>query len=397
MPGYYLSWGRYTLLSGLVLLPLAMTAVLELKQTPDDQKTRLRLVFWTAGLCLTHYLALLLFIFFLLIVAAEGLAQALRKRDLRQLPWVIAAACLLGALLASPWLARMLLDNSASIRVGEPNLTVKPGDFSGLISLLRPTYDLMLMAVSAFCLLAAFFKPGLRKLAAWGLVLVFFSMPFAPKLGPFRADLFIIVLFVPAAVFLGWGICAGADKAAWLMLCKRPSDSIAPQARLSAVLLSLTTAGLLVLGVTQTRQLINPTTRIADAADRTALVWVRENTPADARFYINSTLWMSNVYRGVDGGYWLGPISGRYALIPPVFYTLLPDEKIAEVNDWAARSAKLTGCTPEFWDIVREASLTYAYIRQGRGSLQSAALDQCPRLQPIYRQDEVTIYKILTP
>lgn len=397
MPGYYLSWGRYTLLSGLVLLPLAMTAVLDLKRQPGDMKNRLRLILWTAGLCLTHYLALLLFLFFLVFVAAEGLAEALRQRDPRKLPWEIAAVCALGALLAMPWLVRMLVQNVASIQIGEPKLDVKPADFSGLASLLRPPYDLMLMGVSAFCLVMAFFKPGLRKIAAWGLVLVFFSMPFAPKPGPFRADLFIIVLFVPAALVLGWALVGGVDRLASLVLRRNLTEAAPRLAWVSGILLVLTTTGLLVMGITQTRQLINPSTRIVDAADRAALEWVQTHTAADARFYINSTLWMTNVYRGVDGGYWLGPFSGRSALIPPVFYTALPSEKMAEINNWAARSAKLKACTPDFWDIVREASLTHVYVRQGRGSLQPAALDQCPRLDAVYRQDGVTIYHILTP
>ena len=397
MPGYYLSWGRYTLLSGLILLPIAMAAVLDLKRQPGDWKGRARLVFWTAGLCLTHYLALLLFLFFLALFALEEAAAAWRSRDPRKLPWETAAACLLGALLASPWLVRMLVENAASIQIGEPKLTLGPGDFGGLLSLLRPEYDLMLMEVAAVCLLLAFFKPMLRKLAFWGVILLFFSMPFAPKPGPFRADLFIIVLFVPASLFLGWGMVSGADTLAYVFLYKKLPEAAPRLAWLSAGLLALSAAGLLILGVSQTRQLINPSTRIADEADRAALVWVQANTPADARFYINSALWMTNTYRGVDGGYWLPSLTGRGALVPPVFYTMLPSAQMAQVNDWAARSLKLKSCSPDFWEIVRQADLTYVYVRQGRGNLQPGDLDQCPRLEPLYRQDGVVIYKILTP
>jgi len=393
MPGYYLSWGRYTLLSGLVILPLAMAAVQDLHHNPRDLKGAARLALLSAGLCLTHYLGLLLFLFYLAVTGLAGLANALRRRDARQLPWLAAGACLLGALLALPWLARMLVLNAGLLQVGDVKLSLSASDFGGLASLLRPPYNQMLMCVAAFCVLLALLQPGLRKLAAWGLALVFFAMPFAPQLGPFRADLFIIVLFLPAALLLGWGLVAGADALAALLARGRGR-------RLAwgrALILGAAVVPLLLLGVLQTRDVLNASTRIVDAADLAALDWVRTNIPADARFYVNSTLWMQNIYRGVDGGYWLLPYTGRSGLVPPVFYTQLADGQGQQVNDLAGRSEKLTGCTPEFWTIVREAALTHVYVRQGRGSLQAAALDQCPRLQGLYRAGGVSIYAILQP
>ena len=396
MPGYYLSWGRYTLLTGMVVLPLAMAAVQDLLRQPGDWRAAARVVLFTAGLCLTHYLALLVFLFYLALVGLEGLVHAARVRRWRALPLQAAGACLLGAVLASPWLVNMLILNTASIGIGEPKLVLKPGDFGGLVSLLRPDYDLMLMALAAACLLLAFFQPGLRQFSLWGLIIVFFSMPFAPQPGPFRADLFIILLFFPASVLLGWGMAGGANGLARLFL-RRATESSSLRTLWSGVILALCAAPLLYLGVTQSRQLINPSTRIAVAADRAALEWVQTQTPADARFYINSTLWMTGAYRGVDGGYWLTSFAGRGSLVPPVFYTMLPADQIAQINDWAARSAQITGCTPEFWALVREARLTHVYVREKVGSLQPAALDQCPRLKPVYRASGVVIYQILNP
>ena len=63
---------------------------------------------------------------------------------------------------------------------------------------------------------------------------------------------------------------------------------------------------------------------IANKADLQALEWVRANTPADARFYINPAAWLGNTNRGVDGGYWLQPFAGRFSLVPPALYVLQP-------------------------------------------------------------------------
>jgi len=66
MPAYYATWGRYTLLAGLVLLPLGMAAGIDLleeggAETRAYRPRRIaRLVLFTAGLLLAHYFAALL-------------------------------------------------------------------------------------------------------------------------------------------------------------------------------------------------------------------------------------------------------------------------------------------------------------------------------------------------
>ena len=57
----------------------------------------------------------------------------------------------------------------------------------------------------------------------------------------------------------------------------------------------------------------------------------------------------------------------------------------------------MTGCTPEFWAIVREADLSYVYLRQGKGSLQPGALTDCPRVKSVYQHDGIVIFHILAP
>jgi hypothetical protein len=125
-----------------------------------------------------------------------------------------------------------------------------------------------------------------------------------------------------------------------------------------------------------------------------ALDWVRANTPADARFYNNAAFWQGAIYRGLDGGYWLMPYTGRISLIPPVPYIWQAPTLVAQVNRWAEQSTTLKGCTPDFWAIVTQARLTHIYVRAGTGSLQPAALDECPRLSLLYREEGVSIYEI---
>lgn len=55
MPAFYVTWGRYTLITGLVLLPLAMTSGIESLNDPQDNKAMLRLAILSAGTFFSHF------------------------------------------------------------------------------------------------------------------------------------------------------------------------------------------------------------------------------------------------------------------------------------------------------------------------------------------------------
>ena len=383
MPAYYITWGRYTLSTGLIVLLCAMSCALEFKDRPTDRRVGLRLALLTAGVCLTHYLATLLLIFFYIILGLFGFIQAARRRDLRAGPWRMAAWALAGGLAALPWLARMIIDNQSSAVIRGLKTVVTAADWSYLINLIGPRYNHILMILAAVGLLFGLRRRKLWSFTAWSLILLFLAQPFAIRLGPFRPDLYAIVLFVPSAIFLGALI---ADGAGALGRKTRPW--------LGSAVLIFTAALLLVWGVRETRSILNNATVIANKADLQALEWVRANTPADARFYINTAAWLGSTNRGVDGGYWLLPFAGRFSLVPPALYVLQSSDKVRQINDWAEQAKGIKGCNAEFWTIVSQARLTHVYVRQGRGSLQADALDQCPRLRLLYREAGISIYEI---
>ena len=157
-------------------------------------------------------------------------------------------------------------------------------------------------------------------------------------------------------------------------------------------------AGLLVTwGIKETRNILNPATIIATPADRQALDWVRDHTPLSARFYINSVRWQGRTYRGVDGGTGCSPIPGAAGWSPPPPTIGVTRNLCSRLIDWADRSQKIKGCTPDFWNLVRDADLTHVYVSKGRGRLQPEMPAQCPRLRKVYQQEGVFIFEILSP
>ena len=303
-------------------------------------------------------------------------------------------AAVLAAALAAPWIMRVYQYNTskAQIQVALPSesarfkSTTSQDYLNYLVYLLGPRHNYILMGLSAVGLLVSLRSAALYPMAVWALLLMFLSQPWSLRIASFRPDLYIIVLFFPAAFFLADLIVlvSALIGRAW-----RPDVGV--------VGLALMTAAVLVWGGLKTRNVINSSTVFVTPGDVAALDWVMANTPEDARFYINSVPWQYSIYRGVDGGFWLLPYTGRASLTPTSMYGLGSPEYIRAIADLAKRAQKISGCTPEFYDLVRDAKLTYVYVREGVGNLQPKALQECLRLRPRYAAQGVFIYEILFP
>jgi len=379
MPAFYLAWGRYTLLTGLVLLPLAMAAALEAAQWPGRGEPRARLALLAAGVCLSHYLAAGLLALFVALLLAGGVWR--RQGG----AWTPALAALGGALLASPWLGRAwwYTQRYAGVQFVSPGEPAA-GTYAGyLLALSGPWRNQVLLLLALAGLVWAWRQSGRRVFAAWATLLFALALPWGLRLDPFRPDHLAIVLFLPAALLVSDLLAAGGEA---LGRCGRRTGG--------RVVYALALGGLLLWGLVETRTLVGPATLLADAADLAAVQWVRTHTPPEARFLINTTLWQTASYRGVDGGYWLLPLTGRQTLLPPAIYGYGERAYIRQVNDRAQRASRLRSCDGAFWDLVREAGVTHIYVHVGRGRLQPAGLNGCDGIQKVYDSKDVVIYLI---
>lgn len=394
MPAYYLTWGRYTLLTGLALVGPAIAAALEAWDDPASWRSWLRFGLLLAGLALSHYFALLLVALFLLVMGLFGLVRWLRRRAGWSFLWRLALVSFLALLVVSPWLWRVVQYSweSAAVQFVDPlegsatSREATTSYFQYLLYLIGPRRGYILMGAAGIGALFALRRYRTRMLVGWALLLLLFALPWGLRFNPFRPDHFAIILFFPVALLLADLLVDGASSLA--VLTRRWAGAAA---------LALVTGLLLIWGIRETSNILNPVTVLTTQADVNGLEWVKKNTPQTARFYINSVMWQAQTYRGVDGGYWLEPYTQRASLLPPVFYTSGPADYFAQINRWSRASAQLKGCTADFWDLVREANLSYVYLRQGSGSLQPSGLTNCAGLRVVYQQDGVFIYEILSP
>jgi hypothetical protein len=390
MPAYYLTWGRYTLLTGLLVMLPAMAAVFDLIILNKGREVVARLLILTAGLALVHYMALLflgLFIGCLLLIRFLDLVRPAADLEDKQRWWgwrwsVIAAT--IGILLAMPWLIRMLASHQAvtTIKVAVPSKQDFLKSFDYILYLMGPTHNYILLGLAAAGLVLSWFQKKSRGLALWASLMLVLSIPWGLKLGPFRPDHMAIVLFIPASCLLANGLVWLTD-----FLTKRFNKAV-----LFSILLIATSLFLLIWGAWHTRDIINPVTVLTDNADLAALNWIKVNTPDESRFLANTTGWQYATYRGVDGGYWITPLTRRYSVAMPSFYGYAAPDQRALWVDWIARASNLTSCDENFWSLVSEADLDYLYLHTGKGTLLPANIQECTGIWPVYDKDGVFIY-----
>jgi hypothetical protein len=390
MPAYYLSWGRYTLLTGLVLLPLAIGLALQILRKSQRQRDVFSLALLTGGLLLSHYFGAALLASFLVIITVTYFLPRLNKFSKavkRLIPLVSGGFG--GLLLAAPWLWRVLefYPNQASVDANLPETLdglFNAGDGSYLWQLLGPASNHWLLLAAGLGLIIGLVRKKNMGFGVWSLLIALMSLPWGITIKPFRPDHFVIISFIPVGLWAGYGIWQAAG-----LLAKRFGKGW-----ISPLLMLLAVGGWFGWSFPFSSDIVNPVTVLVTAEDIKALNWIRENTPEDARFYINTTHWQSGVYRGVDGGGWILPYTGRWALVPTVFYGFSPDkEQNQQLRDWGEAASEITTCSEEFWRIVEEADLDYVYIRKGIGSLQEEGLAGCEGVENIYRNRSIGIWK----
>ncbi|HVR40985.1 MAG TPA: hypothetical protein VMU84_17970, partial [Thermoanaerobaculia bacterium] len=264
-PAYYVSWGRYPQLAGLLLLgPLAIALF---------RGRVLSIAILAAGLALIHVRIAIL---------AATLAIAMPKRKIKS--WLVALG--IAAIAISPWLWTI----AHHAHTSETPNTV-------FADLLWAPHNILLMIVAAGGAIVGWkrHRRAIAMLAIWTALSILTANPNHSVMS--NAAL-LITMFIPLS-FLG---------AMW----HRPSC------------LWLTIA-IAIIGAWTMRDIVNPNTVIARKADVRAMQWIATHTQRDAKFAITVRPWLGNTFAGVDGGYWIEALTDRRTILPRGFYSWTRD------------------------------------------------------------------------
>ncbi|MFM8321791.1 MAG: DUF6541 family protein [Chloroflexota bacterium] len=393
MPAYYVSWGRYTQLAGLVTLAAAMRLFVDLARRPrPDLRTALLCGLACAGLLIIHYRVMA---FLALLMITFALGEAVRRLD-REPLWRLAPrlavraawAAVPALALSLPWFLQVLnevIEPIAEAGARRPDLLTSLT--WGYFTPASGRAVLLLAAVGfGWSLLRA--RPVGPLMAIWsGLLFIAANQGVIAVPTGINKSSVEIMLFVPLTVVAGW-LLADLLGLPWRRLPGRPVR------RLYGGLALLMLGWWTLLGARALLPILNPATLLVRSADRAAYAWIEARLPAEASFLINPFLWGYGMYAGQDGGYYLSPFAGRQSMPPTVLYGLEGEAAWERVRAAAKGTLDHAQDPQALQGIMQTAGLQYVYLGGRGGALSARLLAESPLFELLYQRDGVSIFKL---
>ncbi len=388
-PGYYVTWGRLTQLSAMLVLPVALGTTWRLgRGWPHVWSLTGVLV---AGLFLLHFRVFLFYLPFALLAGVVGLALYRRWRGLAQ-------AAALALLLVAPRLPQLW-------REANPTQVLQnsvPGfnDFPvGYYTTGWERYFVWLAAAALVVVIVALLR-GRRwallplVLAGW-VGLLFLLLAGAPLGLPetlvVNLNSMYISLFVPLALLLA---IVTAHLAQALEKLGRQTAVGRGAVVVLAVFAGVGLGALALFGFRQQVGIVNEQTILAEEADLDGLAWIDANLPEDALIGVNSWRWHGSTWAAGDGGAWIVPLTGRQTSTPPIDHIYNP-ELFAQVRDFnEVASTREDWSSPEAAAWLREQGVSHLYVGARGGYLDPAALSRNPELTRLYAAGGASVFAV---
>lgn len=389
MPAYYTTWGRYTQLTGLVVLPIAMVLALDALEA-GGALSRWRALVLAApaigGLIIAHPRVTVFFLCFL--VAHVLVEMAANRRDWRRAAAPLAAGGAVGVLgIASvaPWFTTMA--SSLLVRTWEGASAASAGSNPFPFDYFANWADRGLIALAA----AGFvFAIGRRNrpastVALWSGLMLLSANPNLLGLpgGTMVSNGAVAIsLFLPISLLVGHLV---ANAAVLLRAGRWPFP---------ALLLSVAVLiGGSYFSAARLAGVMNPSCILFVEQDQKAMDWIRENTPADSTFLVNSRLWQFDIYVGTDGGYWIPALTGRRTTMPSLLYALSPDS-LARVNSVVRQVSDSGFGQGDIWSFLKSRGISYIYIGYRGGVLTPEMFIDKAGFRTVYERDGVWVFEV---
>jgi hypothetical protein len=407
MPAYYTSWGRYTQLTGLLILPVAFVF---LKNLLDDNPTFLFIpktfkknmvpvllaITALAGLLLVHYrvLAFLaaLLAAYLIITWIQAAFSELSLKKIGIDVANLAALGLLTLLITLPWWPVALKSFVIPVAVA-PGATRLFSDFSwSYLNTALGKYALGLAGLGLIWSIVQRRSFGLI-MVLW--VAILFFLANLGALGLPGANLInntsvAIALFIPTALLsgylLGWVVDGweGWIPARWKSFYWATIG-------MTGVALALVSARSLL-------PILNPGTILSRQADLPAIEWVAENIPADETILINPFLWGYGLYAGSDGGYWISPLAGRKTFPPAALYNYdFNSDNPQRISANTQKIIDLAADPSALHSFLVDQGIGYVFSGVRGGPISPYLLTTSPLFEQVYNEAGVTVFKVKKP
>ncbi len=384
-PAYLINAGRYTSLTGIVILPIAFVMVIEsFKLEKRDYNILILSGLVLSGLFLAHYRIIIAALSFLAVYVLYELYSNIndKKRE-REIILRCAVFGMTTIILLLPWLIH-LMNNSI---LSEMNTTA---DYYLVERIGNIDYysNIPLLVLSLCGALLGIFKKSkyIIIISFWVSILIAFSNPYWIKLpGSGRLDILTVVtfLFFPASVISSYFIIYLSKKI-----------KITPLK--SMIFIFIIIMILIPFSAIKMTGIFNPVNVFVKEGDNEAMNWIKVNTSDDAVFFINtySFDWNKDFIVGIDGGLWIPLLTKRHVTIPPMTYLIENPNNFTEKVKTMSKAAESIN-TESTIRYLAENNVTYVYFGGNDCcKLKLQNLQNNPYLIPVYGKDGVWIFRI---
>jgi hypothetical protein len=391
-PAYYLNWGRFTQLTGMVILPIALLLVIEsIKMEKRDLKVLFISGLLTSGLFLSHYRIIIAFFSFILLYFLYGIYQNRHNRKAVQenlIRYIVIAIIALVLLL--PWFIHLMKEPQIITTANNSKASASAFSIERIGDAINYYSNLPLLFLSIGGILLGLFKrnKNIILITSWVLILIAFSNPFWMKLpGSGLLDFVTVVtiLYFPVAVISSYF---------FIYLLQRFKISSSHNLLIFSICLAILVPffAINMIGT------FSPDSVYVRSGDLNAMNWIKANTEGNATFLIDaySFDFLPEYITGIDGGYWIPIIAKRNVTIPPMTYLLeKPFDKNYVEKVVALSKAEESITSESTIDFLIKNNVSYIYFGgKNLGKLKLQNLQNNPYLEPVYSKYGVWIFRI---
>jgi len=390
MPAYYVSWGRYTQLTGLLVLPAAFKLVVTLPKSKNKTSFLILGALLLAGLFVIHY-RVMIFLGCLILSYWVGILYKKNEEKWKHLVTSIKYTGFLGLIsitLVIPWLIPTIKEFVIPLSYiwipGRP-------DFQNIHwNYLTPGYGIGIMVTAFLGLILGLIKREMFSLIQllWVLSLIgianprYFRIPFPG--GMINQSSVDIMLFIPFSVLSGYFTS---------QVTSFIQKILEHQRRFFRTALFVVPGILIVLsGSRLLLKSLNPITILFREEDRYGIDWVKENIPINETIVINPAPWGYGMYMGQDGGFWISPMTNHRTIPPNATYGL----SLAEINSgnqFVEEIIPLGENPQDLWKLLQRNDLEYIFIGSRGGIISPLALHESNLFETLYNKNNNWVFK----
>lgn len=397
-PAIYVNWARYTQLTAMVVMPVAATLLMDATTAENRMSGRILVAgIAAAGLFLSHYLVSLLFAAFVIAYLAwRGLAYRLHghSRSLTAIVLRTASIAALALLLLVPWLVTLMRGGLPGMLASRfspsPEATYFQTAYNAAADFSRYVPGWLAVLGAGGAVWGVWRRRELSiVVSTWIIFLVLLANPAVvglPGTGVVHNFLLLIALYLPLSLLAGAVVAATLDRltARW------------PTVQHAAVALVLTAA---LVGARARLMDVDLQYRLVTWEDRTAMAWIEEQTPPDARFLVNSfTAFGATTVVGSDAGWWIPYLAERRNTVPPTTYGMEAAAQSGYAEDVGELYQTVSAqplSTPEAAEALAANGISHVYVGAVGGDLlDPAELMSSSYYDLVYNEDGVLIFEV---